>query len=130
MRSVKVMSNSLMEDHKGEPMLAQDRINGFELTPETVNKCINTKTGQFCKCTNCPYCKTVQIIKFTRIVTVKCTEELYDHEANHLAVNDKCKFCDYIVYEANEFENKDGIFILERNCYDKKSKLQNMLHMS
>ena len=95
-----------------------------------MNKCINTKTGQFCKCTNRPYCKTVQIIKFIGIPNNcdKCTIEVYYHEANHLVVHDKCKFCDYIVYEANEFKNKDGIFILERNCYDKKSKLQNMLH--
>ena len=105
-------------EHKGEPMLASDRMDGWELSKDTVKKCRNAKTGQSCNCPNCPYCKTVQVIKFTGIPTDcdECTEDLYDHEANHLIVHDKCKFCDYIVIEANDFENKDEFSFWKENA--------------
>ena len=105
-------------ENKGDPMMAMDRMDGWKFTKDTVKKCSNTETDQACNCPNCPYCKTVQIIKFTGIPTDcdECTEDLYDHEANHLIVHDKCKFCDYIVNEANNFENKDEFSFWKENA--------------
>ena len=46
-------------DHRGEPMLASDRMDGWNLTKDTVKKCINTNTGQSCNCPQYPYFKTI-----------------------------------------------------------------------
>ena len=86
---------------KGEPVKIVDRYLG----EENILKCTETD----CECPQCPYCKTVQLIKFTDIPNncQDCQLDLDDHEAHHIVVHDYCKFCDYITKEANDFECKD-----------------------
>ena len=76
-------------------MLARDRMDGWELTKDTGKKCKNTKNGKFCKCDNCPYCKTVQVIKFSGVPTDKDEKAEFAKQAAKLLENYVAAFIDF-----------------------------------
>ena len=103
---------------KDEPVPIVERT----LYKEDILKC----TGNECECPCCPFCKTVQVIKFTGIPKdcKDCMTDLEDHEAYHFVVQEDCKFCKYICKEANDFENKD---IFDFWCENRMIRYQDRL---
>ena len=76
---------------------------------EARDKIIQCKKTKNCSCPSCPFCIAIEVQKFSGIPNdcKDCLNELDDHEAHHLVIHPKCKFCESITRQSNDFKDSD-----------------------